>query len=48
MRLFLAMFLLVGLAGCAVKQNPAHTKIYTPTGVIDYHCPPGHAKKGHC
>jgi|GEM_PF-4147339 len=40
--------LMVALTGCAVKQNPAHTKVYTPYGTYDYHCPPGHAKKGEC
>lgn len=36
------------LAACAVKHNPAHTTVYTPAGAIDYHCPPGQAKKGRC
>jgi hypothetical protein len=36
------------LAACAVQQNPAHTRVYTPAGVYDYHCPPGQAKKGRC
>ncbi len=36
------------LAACAVKENPAHTKIYTPAGTVDYHCPPGQAKQGKC
>jgi hypothetical protein len=36
------------LAACAVKQNPAHTKVYTPYGTYDYHCPPGQAKKHNC
>ncbi|MDX2094905.1 MAG: hypothetical protein SFW64_03090 [Alphaproteobacteria bacterium] len=40
--------LVLVLAACAVQENPAHTKIYTPAGVIDYHCPPGQAKKGRC
>lgn len=36
------------LTACAVKENPAHTTVYTPVGVYDYHCPPGQAKKGRC
>lgn len=36
------------LAACAVQQNPAKTKVYTPAGVVEYHCPPGQAKKGRC
>ena len=39
---------LAALAACAVQQNPAHTKVYTPVGVYDHHCPPGQAKKGNC
>ena len=42
------MVTLLVFNGCAVKQNPAKTKIYTPTGTYEYHCPPGQAKKGNC
>jgi hypothetical protein len=48
MKLLLAISLLTGLAACAVEKNPAHTTVYTPVGVYDYHCPPGQAKKGKC
>lgn len=46
----LLVFSLIGLSlsACAVQKNPAHTTVYTPTGVYDYHCPPGQAKKGRC
>lgn len=40
--------LLLALNACAVQQNPAHTRVYTPVGAVDYHCPPGQAKKGQC
>lgn len=36
------------LAACAVQENPAHTRVYTPYGSYDYHCPPGQAQKGNC
>lgn len=36
------------LSACAVKQNPAKTRVYTPMGSVEYHCPPGQAKKGRC
>jgi len=35
-------------SACAVKSNPAQTKVYTPYGEYRYHCPPGHRKKGEC
>ena len=38
----------LALSACAVKQNPAHTTVVTPYGKVDYHCPPGQAKKGRC
>ena len=38
--------LLIG--GCAVKSNPAQTKVYTPYGEYKNHCPPGQRKKGNC
>lgn len=37
------------LSACVTKSNPAHTKVYYPgVGTVDYHCPPGQAKKGNC
>lgn len=48
MRHFVLLLSLTLLAGCAVKQNPAKTTIYTPAGKIENHCPPGQAKKGKC
>lgn len=39
---------LAATTACAAQENPAHTKVYTPVGVYDYHCPPGQAKKGNC
>lgn len=48
MKNLIAIATLLMLAACAVQQNPAHTKIYTPIGAVDYHCPPGQAKKGKC
>jgi hypothetical protein len=37
------------MGGCVTKTNPAHTEVYYPgVGTVDYHCPPGHRKKGEC
>ncbi len=48
MRTLMLSMLALMLTGCVVKENPAHTKIYTPYGTYDHHCPPGQAKKGNC
>ncbi len=36
------------VSACAVKSNPAQTKVSTPFGETRYHCPPGQRKKGNC
>ena len=48
MKMMVGVGMLMLLAACAVQKNPAHTTVYTPGGVYDYHCPPGQAKKGRC
>lgn len=52
MKNIIRLFLIVAtlqLGACVTKQNPAHTKVYYPgVGTVDYHCPPGHQKKGEC
>jgi hypothetical protein len=48
MRLLVVLGLTTLLAACAVQQNPAKTKVYTPYGSYEYHCPPGQKKKGNC
>lgn len=36
------------MGACAVKSNPAQTRVSTPYGDYKYHCPPGQRKKGNC
>ncbi len=50
MKLVIAMTIAISslmVSGC-VKTNPAKTKVYTPAGTVEYHCPPGQRKKGKC
>lgn len=50
MRAFMkyTFLLLPLLLSACIQSNPAHTRVYTPYGRVDYHCPPGHAMKGEC
>lgn len=43
-----ALSIVALMTACAVQQNPAKTRIMTPISKIEYHCPPGQAKKGKC
>lgn len=48
LKYFVLISMTVLVSACAVKQNPAKTRVMTPMGTIEYHCPPGQAKKGRC